>query len=276
MVLFQVQPGQSTVFLCANPNYEPNSVRADSLAKDAGKRVHIATQGLPNLESLGGGTVDVVLSEAPSFAEHSLDLLLKLFRVLRSDGALVLREPLEGRTFEVSEKLKGLLTMSGFINTTITPSPPYVEIVSRKPNWEVGATQKISLIKKPAVSSASTVKTAAAWSKDSSADLIDESSLLSEVDIVRPNDPMEVDDTTCATSKRACANCVCGRADKEANGEKTKLTLAMIENPAVESSCGSCAMGDAFRCAGCPYKGLPAFKPGEKIVLPDDFFLDDI
>ena len=38
-------------------------------------------------------------------------------------------------------------------------------------------------------------------------------------------------------SKKACANCSCGRAEAEAAGVKAALTPDMLENP--QSACGS-------------------------------------
>ena len=71
--------------------------------------------------------------------------------------------------------------------------------------------------------------------------------------------------------RKACDNCSCGRAEMEAaeaRGEEKKT-----EQPH-KSECGNCSKGDAFRCAGCPYLGKPAFKEGEEHLVLD--LTDDV
>ncbi|AMD19141.1 HBR240Wp [Eremothecium sinecaudum] len=87
--------------------------------------------------------------------------------------------------------------------------------------------------------------------------------------------------------RKACKDCTCGLKEQEMNEIDTiqaKQTLILSELPikfdteelnevdfTIEGNkvggCGSCALGDAFRCSGCPYLGLPAFKPGQTINL---------
>eukprot|EP00245_Coleochaete_scutata_P013719 TRINITY_DN5675_c0_g1_i1.p1 TRINITY_DN5675_c0_g1~~TRINITY_DN5675_c0_g1_i1.p1 ORF type:complete len:327 (-),score=61.58 TRINITY_DN5675_c0_g1_i1:26-1006(-) len=104
-------------------------------------------------------------------------------------------------------------------------------------------------------------------------ELIDEDSLLTEEDLARPPLPTSAPDD-CDVGKsgrKACKNCTCGRAELEA--KQAPLTIDMLENP--ESACGSCGLGDAFRCAGCPYRGLPPFKLGEKVTLSTSLLAAD-
>jgi hypothetical protein len=66
--------------------------------------------------------------------------------------------------------------------------------------------------------------------------------------------------------RKPCANCTCGKAEKQSTVKFSKTAMSLTESVAPSSSaCGNCYRGDAFRCAGCPYLGLPPFKPGEKV-----------
>ncbi|CCC69533.1 hypothetical protein NCAS_0C05430 [Naumovozyma castellii] len=82
--------------------------------------------------------------------------------------------------------------------------------------------------------------------------------------------------------KKACKDCSCGIKEEEeqeidnirsqqdnvvkfTEDELTEIDFT-IDGKKI-GGCGSCSLGDAFRCTGCPYLGLPAFKPGEAINL---------
>jgi len=273
---FIVSEGQHVAFLSGNPNYPVNTTFAEELKKIIKNgSLLIGTQQELNLSGVPSSSLDVVISKASSPSDHSLTLLLELYRVLRGDGLFVCYEPLENRTFEISENLKRNLTIAGFISTKITASGTFIEIIAKKPEWETGTVQPIKIRKKNPVE-----KPSVAWTTNIESDLMDESELLDAADKIKPDMTAiraEFDCGSGASGGKACKNCTCGRAELEAQGEvvtKKKVTLEMLENPGVESSCGSCGLGDAFRCKGCPYRGLPAFAPGQKIVLPDDFFVD--
>jgi len=91
--------------------------------------------------------------------------------------------------------------------------------------------------------------------------LLREDEILSEEDRQRPKP--ETDQSGATVKKKPCANCTCGLKDMKDEVESSKAS-------GTTGSCGSCHLGDAFRCASCPYKGLPAFKPGEKVVIDDE------
>lgn len=63
---------------------------------------------------------------------------------------------------------------------------------------------------------------------------------------------------------KPCENCTCGKKELMEGGAQG---IAKLENGQVESSCGKCYLGDAFRCASCPYLGKPAFEAGDKVKL---------
>ncbi|KAA8915237.1 hypothetical protein TRICI_002594 [Trichomonascus ciferrii] len=115
-------------------------------------------------------------------------------------------------------------------------------------------------------------------------ELIDENDLMAD-DVVAQNKivlPKKCDPGPGKKRRKACKDCTCGMKDLEQEGVEKQhaaqsqvVTLSNDDTAEVDftvpgkktGSCGSCALGDAFRCDGCPYIGLPPFKPGEVVSI---------
>ncbi|XP_032520624.2 anamorsin homolog [Danaus plexippus] len=186
---------------------------------------------------------DVVISNwlQPNSVEHTDSLLSIIIKLLKPSGKLILKD---------QKDICSPLKLNGFLNV-IKNGDHYS---AEKPKFEVGSKASLKL-KKPAVWKLDdTVEEA--WTTKGDDEIIDSDMLLDEKDLTKPD---EKSLRVCATTgkRKACADCSCGLAE-ELRGE-------IKDTP--KSSCGSCYLGDAFRCATCPYLGMPAFKPGEKVVL---------
>ena len=124
---------------------------------------------------------------------------------------------------------------------------------------------------------------AAVWAiSPASAATIDPNSLLTPEDLARPVPTCEPpSEDGRVKRKRACKGCTCGLAELEAEeaanqpvvvldtradnegglikemslSDRERLKIVAQNAGKATSSCGSCFLGDAFRCAGCPYLG---------------------
>jgi hypothetical protein len=193
-------------------------------------------------------------------------------------------EPAADAADTAAQDLSKRLVLAGFVDTAVTSKTSsaggsnLVAVTARTPAYEPGAKASISL-RKPAAHAAATQPAAApskqsTWTvsvADDDDELVDDEELLTEEDKQRPAVP---DASDCSQpGKKACANCTCGRAEEEAAGIKVQLTSDMLENP--QSACGSCGLGDAFRCSTCPFRGLPKFEMGKKVELGSDLLTAD-
>lgn len=171
-----------------------------------------------------------------------------------------------GTEFSVSIKepdtaadFKVRLTLAGFVDIEQTSSSV---LTAHLPLYAQGASLSLSEAPKSSALDAWT----AALSSGEKVPLVDEAELLKR-DGIPDGDGKECSIDNVG-KRKPCKDCSCGLADIYAEESETKAPL--------KSSCGSCSLGDAFRCAGCPYLGLPPFKPGEKVSIPQSFMTSDI
>lgn len=222
----------------------------------------------------------------PFSINHDLDFLESLIKLIKPGGELILTQSVsEPIKFTQTLKLAGLLVPQSECFAEIEIDNEILQHVknvhktddllkfftfkSTTPNYKIGSSKLLSFAKK----SVEKVQTKEdnpskndVWNleedlDDPDVDLMDSDQLLDEEDLIKP-DPKSL--RVCGTTgkRKACKDCSCGLAEElEAGKAPTKKD--------VTSSCGSCYLGDAFRCGSCPYLGMPAFKPGEKISLSD-------
>ncbi|XP_053676011.1 anamorsin homolog [Anopheles nili] len=218
-------------------------------------KVNVENVDRLHLAEYGNSQFDVVLANVPT---GNSSLVTHLVKLLKPKGKAVFKDDMVANV----ELARSNLLLSGFINIVASENNVYV---AEKPSYEIGSGSKLSFANKS--------KVAAVWKLDDNdeEERIDDEELLDEDDKAKPTaESLRVCGTT--GQRKACKDCSCGLAeelDAEAKGKA-------ITDPAPKSSCGSCYLGDAFRCATCPYLGMPAFKPGEKIVLTDTQMKADI
>eukprot|EP00941_MAST-03F_sp_MAST-3F-sp1_P004352 g4352.t1 len=143
-----------------------------------------------------------------------------------------------------------------------------IELRCMKPKYSKGAVTKLkfSFGKKKGKENNSKKAWKLALDDEDDDELEDEDSLFdSTLSAKRKTiDSEKMDCGTSATGKRrACKDCSCGLAEVLEEADAAAIEAAMNK----KSNCGNCYKGDAFRCASCPHRGKPAFKPGEKVVL---------
>ncbi|CAE7675036.1 unnamed protein product [Symbiodinium sp. KB8] len=205
-----------------------------------------------------GSFTHVVTALAPTspaaFAEH----LPAIKALLAPGGTYQHTEPSGRQAADVSLEL----LVAGFqVQEPLVAADGAFTLTASVPAYDTSAAA--ALPPKTATDAA-----AAAWgvtTPAAGAAVVDEDALLAGDDaadaIKAPSD--------CSTKPRACANCSCGRAEAEAAASSAAVTLSEDQLQSFTSACGNCYKGDAFRCASCPHRGKPAFKPGMEGVMLD-------
>ncbi|KAJ7276125.1 cytokine-induced anti-apoptosis inhibitor 1, Fe-S biogenesis-domain-containing protein [Mycena haematopus] len=208
-------------------------------------------------------------------------LLLQLRESLQPLGTLHLHNLSANTTFPSDLKLAGFTILSTD-STVIAQKPAHAPAASLPLKTKTAVPVMMPLNRKK--TDPATKK--ALWTLSApTAPRIDAEALLTPADRARPVPTCEPAVQGAPRRKRACKNCSCGLRELEeeeartgkvvlldgaqagdakevSQDEKARLVRAAQAAPKATSSCGSCFLGDAFRCASCPYLGVWFFPSG--------------
>ncbi|XP_005090515.1 anamorsin homolog [Aplysia californica] len=289
-------PGSTVLLLWAGDQMSANmqdvaTSISEQVRSGSGGRIQLEHIDRLVMSSHPSSSFDLVISGLvnPFQTQHTTEILGELCRVLKPKGRLYAQElalPSGQNGRKSKDQLMSLLKLSGFVDIADAREVPLNDdekqelkqssdtasdvvlyrLGAQKPAYEVGSSSQLKLPFKPKPKPKVDDNVAKVWSLNSSdlmdadVDLVNEDDLLDEDDLKKP-DPasLKVDCGGGAKKKKACKNCTCGLAEELDSGKKADTTKT--------SACGNCYLGDAFRCASCPYLGMPAFKSGEKIAL---------
>eukprot|EP01147_Barroeca_monosierra_P009398 gene9398-1645_t len=238
----------------------------------------ISAVGLPP------NSYDVVLCGFPAapVSQYSSQLLSQIAQTMVSSGHLHIRENAGRSPDDISFDLK----LAGFVDiSTSLEDDGVIKATCKTPAYAPGSASQLKLsstscdttaVILAAIDQLSSDTTKAIWTLASD-DFADgdlfaddgEEFLDDEDKAMASTAPTRDDCEVVGGSRKACKNCSCGRADAEVgNSKQMSVDQTMTAaGPIPASSCGNCYLGDAFRCASCPYLGMPAFKPGEQVKL---------
>lgn len=276
--LAKIQPGNSVLFLREGSD-QPEGFMAtieqiQSICGPEGK-VRLDQCDRVSTDNHQKASYDFILSNiltpmGVTTSQKSLSVFLTLLKPSGKFIELTKAESLSG--------LESELKLNGFKGVTVEACDAIVMLQAEKPSFEVGASSKLKFAKAKPAGVAAVQAQDKVWkfSADdiNEDDLINTDDLLDDLDLKKPDVQVRDCGTGSDGKKKACKGCVCGLAEEleaEAAGEIKKNQAS-----APKSSCGSCFLGDAFRCASCPYLGMPAFKPGEKVSIGESLLKADV
>mmetsp|Transcript_722 Transcript_722/g.850 ORF Transcript_722/g.850 Transcript_722/m.850 type:complete len:271 (-) Transcript_722:29-841(-) len=184
-------------------------------------------------------------------------IVSQIYSILKDDGAF--KVVTSGTSYP--ESMISSMKMIGF--TSIEEKTEFV--LAKKVAWNSQGGSLKERREKKAESKESSNPWAGKSSKD--AEMVDEDDLLNEE--AKTGAPVKTfaSESDCITKPKACENCSCGRKEMEEGQEMSEEKKKELESGNIKSNCGKCYLGDAFRCASCPFLGKPAFEAGDKVKL---------